>query len=187
MVNKTDYNTKIKETEKKVADYNHDKYVTIADFNKISAEIFDVKLARENLARKNFHDKRNSQNQKINLNKTKHLLVETEFKKLQIFDSIYFRSKIHWKKMVQKIAKYFSQCTDILKGLVVLVLVIISFYWKSKGLSNENITAPNTSDYKFNPQLSYFGTKTRIEFSGSCLKQYKITHDRCFEISKKLT
>ena len=98
MVNKTDYNTKIKETEKKVADYNHDKYVTIADFNKISAEIFDVKLARENLARKNFDDNRNSQNQKINLNKTKHLLVETEFKKLQIFDSIYFKSKIHLEK-----------------------------------------------------------------------------------------
>ena len=53
-------------------------------------------------------------------------------------------------------------------------------------MSNENITAPNTSDYKFNPQLSYFGTKIRIEFSGSCLKQYKITHDRCFEISKKV-
>ena len=98
LVNKTDYNTKIKETEKKVADHNHDKHVTIADFNKLTAEIFDVKLGWENLARKNFDDKLKSQNQKINLSKTKHLLVKTKFKKLQIFDSIYFRSKSHLEK-----------------------------------------------------------------------------------------
>ena len=28
------------------------------------------------------------------------------------------------------------------------------YFWKSKGLSDENITAPNTSDYKFYPELS---------------------------------
>ena len=131
MVNKTDYNTKIKETEKKVADYNHDKYVTIADFNKISAEIFDVKLARENLARKNFDDNRNSQNQKINLNKTKHLLVETEFKKLQIFDSIYFRSKIHLEKdgtknclVFQPMHRYFKRVSGVGTGNYIFLLKI---------------------------------------------------------------
>ena len=51
-----------------------------------------------------------------------------------------------------------------------LVLVIIFIFWKSKGLSNENITAPTTNDYKLNPQLSYYGTKTRVWFDGSCLK-----------------
>ena len=30
----------------------------------------------------------------------------------------------------------------------------------SKGLSNKNITAPTTSDYKLNQQLNCFGTKT---------------------------
>ena len=66
------------------------------------------------------------------------------------------------------------------------------YFWKSKGLSDENITAPTTSDYKINPQLSYFGTKTRLEFKGSCLKQDKITYDHgkivniyiAYEISK---
>ena len=47
--------------------------------------------------------------------------------------------------------------------------------WKSKGLPDENITAPTTSDYKLNPKLSYFGAKTRVEFRGSCLKQNKTT------------
>ena len=44
-------------------------------------------------------------------------------------------------------------------------------------MSDENITAPNTSNCKFNPQLSFFDTKTKVEFKGSCLKQDKITYD----------
>ena len=66
------------------------------------------------------------------------------------------------------------------------------YFWKSKGFSDENITAPNTSDYKFIPELSYYGTKTRVEFSGSCLRQNRITYDHrkivniyiVYEISK---
>ena len=45
-----------------------------------------------------FDDKLKSLNQKINSNKTKHLLVENELKKLQTFDSIYFRGKSHFEK-----------------------------------------------------------------------------------------
>ena len=40
-----------------------------------------------------FDDKLKSLNQKVNSNKTKHLLVENELKKLETFDSIYFRGK----------------------------------------------------------------------------------------------
>ena len=49
------------------------------------------------------------------------------------------------------------------------------YFWKSKGLLDENITAPATSDYRLKSQLNYLGTKTRLEFRGSCLKQDKIT------------
>ena len=45
------------------------------------------------------------------------------------------------------------------------------YFWKSKGLSDENIT----SDYSLNPQLSYLGTKTREQFDRSCFKQDKVT------------
>ena len=66
-------------------------------------------------------------------------------------------------------------------------------FWNSKGLSNENITAPTTSDYSLNPQC-YLGNKTRVAFKGSCLKQDKITytHGRivsiyiAYEISKNV-
>ena len=47
--------------------------------------------------------------------------------------------------------------------------------WQSKGLSEATIKPPTTSDYKLNPQLSYFGIKTRVEFKESCLKQDKTT------------
>ena len=34
--------------------------------------------------------------------------------------------------------------------------------WQSKRLSNESIKPPTTSNYSFNPRLSYYGTKTRV-------------------------
>ena len=43
-----------------------------------------------------FDDKLKSLNQKINSNKAKHVLVENELKKLQTFDTIYFRGKNHF-------------------------------------------------------------------------------------------
>ena len=44
-------------------------------------------------------------------------------------------------------------------------------------MSDENITVPaTTSDYSLNPQLSYFGSKTKVEFKGSCFKVDKITY-----------
>ena len=47
--------------------------------------------------------------------------------------------------------------------------------WKSKGLSDESIKSPTTSDNSLAPALSYAGNKTRVKFYGSCLKQDKIT------------
>ena len=46
---------------------------------------------------------------------------------------------------------------------------------QSKGISNESIKPPTTSDNTLNPKLSYYGTKTRIQFTGSCLKQPNVT------------
>ena len=43
--------------------------------------------------------------------------------------------------------------------------------WKSKRLSAEGNKPPTTSDNSLTPALSYYGTKTRVEFTGSCLKQ----------------
>ena len=46
--------------------------------------------------------------------------------------------------------------------------------WKSKGLSAESIKPPTTSDNSLTLALSYYGTKTRVKFTESSLKQSKI-------------
>ena len=65
------------------------------------------------------------------------------------------------------------------------------YFWKSKGLSDERISSITTSNYGITPELSYYGTKTTVKFSGSCLKQDKATYNGAivniyivYEISK---
>ena len=48
--------------------------------------------------------------------------------------------------------------------------------WKSKGLSDESIKPPTTSDNSVTPELNYYGTKTRVKFTRSCLKQSKVSY-----------
>ena len=50
---KTDYNTKINEIEKKITDHDHDKYITAPEFNRFTAEIFDLRSKQANLRCKN--------------------------------------------------------------------------------------------------------------------------------------
>ena len=56
--------------------------------------------------------------------------------------------------------------------------------WKSKGSSDESIKPPTTSDNSLNPELNYCGTKTRVKFTGSCLKQSSniLTHKKTVNI-----
>ena len=49
------------------------------------------------------------------------------------------------------------------------------YYWQSKGLSDEKINSIAASSSGVVPFLDYYGTKTRVEFSGSCLKQDQVT------------
>ena len=48
--------------------------------------------------------------------------------------------------------------------------------WKSKGLSGESIKTPATPDNSLTPELSYYGTRARVQFTGNCLKQSKISY-----------
>ena len=90
LVKKTGHYTKINEIEKKITGYNYDKYITTAEFNKLTAGNFAPRLAQANLATKSdianfvnktsFAEKLKNLNGKVTLNKTKRLLVENEFK-----------------------------------------------------------------------------------------------------------
>ena len=174
LLKKTDYNTKITDVENKLNNHNHDKYIDTSEFNKLAADVFNARLAQANLITKtDFDAKLSSLNRKITQNKSKHLLVENELNKLKTFDSSYFIGKSHFEEdgtqnylVFQPINKYFKVITntDYVSS------------WKSKGLSAESIKPPTTSDNSLTPALNYYGTKTRVKFTGSCLKQSKISY-----------
>ena len=57
--------------------------------------------------------------------------------------------------------------------------------WQSKGVSNESIKPPTTSNNSLTPELNYYNnTKTRVKFKGSCLKQsnFTFTHNKILNI-----
>ena len=91
---KADYDTKIGKIEKKIP--SHNKYITTPEVNKLTAENVAARLAQAKLATKsdnaNFVKKTDFDNklkkyyninEKITLNKSKHLLVENKLNELQ--------------------------------------------------------------------------------------------------------
>ena len=52
LVKKTNYDTKLSELEKKLADHNHDKYSTTPEFSTLAANVFNARLAQANLITK---------------------------------------------------------------------------------------------------------------------------------------
>ena len=151
LAKKTDYNTKITEIEKKLTDHDHDQYITFPVFNNLTLPTAVPKT--------DFDDKLKSLNQKINSNKTKHLPVENELKKLQKFDSVYFRGKSYFEEDGTQSYLVFKPMYRSFKRFACVGSDSYIYFWKSKGLSDENITAPTTSDYSLYPQLSYLGAK----------------------------
>ena len=132
--------------KKKLTDHNHDKHITTPDFNTLAADVFNARLAQANLITKtDFDAKLSSLNRKITANKSKHLLVENELKKLKTFDSGYFRVKNHFEEDVmqnylvfQPMYRYFKRIAGVGAGDYI-------YYWQSKGLSDERLNSIKTS------------------------------------------
>ena len=143
-------------------------------FNTLAADVFNARLAQANLITGiDFDAKLLSLNRKITANKTKNLLVGNELKKLKTFDSSYFIGKTYFQEdgtqnhlVFQPLNKYFK----------VIANTDYASSWKSKVLSAETIKPPTTSDNSLNPAVSYYGTKTRVKCTRSCLKQSTISY-----------
>ena len=177
LVKRTDYNTKITEIENKLNNHSHDKYIDTQEFDKLTADVFNARIALANLITKTeFDSKLLNLNRKITAKKSKYLLVENESKKLKAFDLSYFIGKSHFEEdgaqnylVFQPIVRYFK-----------VITIIDSDYalsWESKGLSAESIKPLTTSDNSLTPTLSYdYNFKVRVKFTGSCLKQPKFTY-----------
>ena len=88
---------KLVKLKKNLTDHKHDQYITTPQFTKLRAENFTARLAQANLTIKtDFDAKLSSLNRKTTSNKTKHLLIENELKKLKTFDLAYFIGKSHF-------------------------------------------------------------------------------------------
>ena len=109
-----------------------------------------------------------SLNKKITANKTKHFLNDN--------DLGYYRGKQYFDEGSGKqnylvylpMGKYSK-----LNSVVGAINRVLS--WQSKGISNESIKPPTTSNNSLNLILSYNDTKIKVQFTGSCLKQPKFT------------
>ena len=85
--------------KKKLTDHDHDKYITTPEFNTLVANNFHARLTQANLITKaDFDAKLSSLNKEITTNKSKHLIVENELKKLKTFDSSYFIGKSYFEE-----------------------------------------------------------------------------------------
>ena len=49
-------------------------------------------------------------------------------------------------------------------------------------MSDERLNSITASNHKITPELSFYGTKTKVEFNGSCLKQGKVTCNKIVNI-----
>ena len=110
----------------------------------MAASVFNARLAQANLiTNTDFDAKLSSLNRKITSNKSKHLLVENELKKLKNIWFEDFIGKSHFEEdgtqnylVFQPMYRLIANTKNISE-------------WKSNGLSDESIKLPVTSDKSF--------------------------------------
>ena len=86
---------------------------------------------------------------------------------------------------MQLIYKYFKKVVGVGSSNYI-------YFWKSKYWSDERINSVIAYNYSITPELVYDGSKIRVTFNGSCLKQDKATYNHgktiniyiVYEISK---
>ena len=125
LVTKTDCNTKIADIEMKITDHDHDTYITTSEFNKLTTENFQARLVQGNLVTKaDLDDKLQNLNRKVTSNKTIHLLVGNELKKLQKFNAAYFKSKDYFGNNGTQSCSVFHPIEEYLKLLLKIILLL---------------------------------------------------------------
>ena len=121
------------------------------------------------ITKTDFDDKLSNHNRKVTKNKTDNLLVQNELKKLKTFGLSYFIGKSHFEEedgapnylIFQPLLRYFKLNNKN--------SAFISS-WKSRGLSDETIEPPSTSN--ISPIFDFCdGSNLRINFIGPYLKQ----------------
>ena len=147
--------------------HNHDKYITTPEFINLAACVFNARLSEVNFVSETIFDNTaSSLDSKTAENKTKSKSIENEFKKLKTLDLSYFIGKNYFEEdgirnylVFQPLNKYFIINKKYISS------------WKSKGISDETITPYATSDNSLTLLIDHYGTRVRLKFNGSYLKQ----------------
>ena len=143
------------------------KNITTPEFNTLASDVLNARLSQANLVSKTVYDNTaSSLDSKIAKIRTKSKSIENEFKKLKTLDLSYFIGKNYFEEdgaqnylVFQPISRYFKMNGKYISS------------WKSKGLSDESVTPYATSDNSLTRLIDHYGTRVRLKFNGSCLKQ----------------
>ena len=102
--------------------------------------------------------------------------VENNIKKLQTFYLSYFRGKNYFDEDVAQNYLVFPPIGRYFKTNKIINVTDYVLAGKSKGLSDGTIKPPSTPNNSLTPTKSYYyASKIRVKFTGSCLKQDKVT------------
>ena len=96
---------------------------------------------------------------RVTSNKSRHLQIENKLKKLEKFDSSYFKGKTHFEEdgtqnylVFRPIYIYFSKIIGAGSSNYI-------YFWKSNGLSDERLNSNTASNYSITPELSFMVLK----------------------------
>ena len=161
-------------------------YIATQEFNKLTSKTFAARLAQANVTSKkgiaNFRKKTfwwwtKKLNKEVTSNKTKHVLIENEFEKIQKIDSSLFIGQSVFGNDGPKYFLKFQSINKTATNFFGLPKTITES--ESKRLSDENTKPPFSSNYSLSPKLVWMNSsRIRIEFKGSSLKQGKITFNQ---------
>ena len=183
-------NTALTVVEDKIPDQS--KYITTPEFNKLTAENFTARLKQANLTTKSdiasfvkktdFDDQLKNLNKNVVSDKSKHLLVKSEFKKLQ--DKI-------GKLQTFGLSLFISQ-NNFLNDRAQLYLIFQLLYYnleilgdtekdvslKSDGFSAKKFTTLTTTDNIPSRSIKWYrNSNFCLVLKGSWLKQKKTAYD----------
>ena len=121
-----------------------------------------------------FNNTLSSFNSKIASNKTKNTSIENESKKSKknlgfiLLGNIFFDGGDG--------SKAYLICQQVHRYAKIITNTKLISEWKSKGLPDESINPPPTSDNSLTPLIDYYGYNIRVKFNGSILRQPTVSY-----------
>ena len=90
------------------------------------------------------------------------MVVENVLKKLKAFDLSYFRGKKYFEDSGSLIYLVFKPIDKHFKRIIGVGNGEHIYFWKSRGLSDENISSITGSNHMITPSSDYLGAKKRL-------------------------